>query len=104
MSGGAAGHQSRMDYEQKADEAERELAGLEQRSEQLEEQIDDVRSDWEAKKADPAVPGAAGDPQRAAEGGKHPETAVTSQGPDDEISSPDPTDNDRGTDTTPRGD
>ncbi len=45
---------------------------LEERNEALGEQIDETRSDWEAKKADPKVPGAAGDPV-AAEGNLPPE-------------------------------
>jgi hypothetical protein len=89
------------EYERQADAAERELADMEQRSEQLEDQIDDARQDWEAKQADSKVPGAAGDPDRAEEGGDHPETAVIAKGPSDELSDPDPTDNDRGTDTAP---
>ena len=51
--------------EEKVDEAERELADLEQRSEKLGEEIDETRDDWEAKKADPSVPGAGGDEQQA---------------------------------------
>lgn len=39
---------------------------LEERNEALGERIDETRSDWEAKKADPKVPGAAGDPVAAA--------------------------------------
>jgi hypothetical protein len=87
--------------EAKVDEAERDLADLEQRAEDLGEQIDDTRSDWEGKKADPSVPGAAGDPSHAEEGGRHPETAYPAKGPDDEATTPDPADNDRGEDDTP---
>jgi hypothetical protein len=87
--------------EQAKEAADREVADLEERSEQLGERIDATRKDWEAKKADDSVPGAAGDPDRAEEGGRHPETAYPAKGPDDEVSSPDPTDNDRGTDDTP---
>jgi hypothetical protein len=49
-------------------EPERELREMEERSERLEDEIDDTRKDWERKKADSSVPGAAGDPERA-EGG-----------------------------------
>jgi multidrug resistance efflux pump len=56
------------DHEQYADSAEAELQDLERQSEHLGEAVEDARSDWEAKKADPAVPGAAGDPDRAEEG------------------------------------
>ena len=38
---------------------------LEERADALGEDIDDTRRDWEAKKRDPDVPGAAGDPERA---------------------------------------
>jgi hypothetical protein len=87
--------------EEKAGEAERDLADLEKRSEQLGDEIDAARSDWEAKKADPSVPGAAGDPSHAEAGGRHPETAYPAKGPDDEATTPDPADNDRGEDDTP---
>jgi hypothetical protein len=58
--------------EQRADD-------LEERTDALGEQIDDTRKDWERKKADPNVPGAAGNPQ-AAEGDLPPERNVTQQG------------------------
>ena len=89
------------DHEAKVQEAERELADMEQRSEQVGERIDETRDDWEAKKADPNVPGAAGDPEHADEGGRHPETAYPAKDPDDEATTADPADNDRGTDDTP---
>lgn len=50
---------------------EREIDELEQRTEQLQDRIDDVRADWERKRRDPSVPGApapADDPE-AADGG-----------------------------------
>ena len=47
--------------EEKVDEAELELAELEQRSEKLGDEIDETRDDWEGKKADDAVPGATDD-------------------------------------------
>jgi hypothetical protein len=89
------------EYERQADAAERELDDMEERADKLGDHIDDARQDWEAKKGDSKVPGAAGDPDRAEEGGRHPETAYPAKGPDDEVSSEDPTDNDRGTDDTP---
>jgi hypothetical protein len=92
------------DYQKQADAAEREVAEMEERSERVGEQIEETRKDWEAKVEDPAVPGAAGDPDRAEEGGRHPETAYPGKGPEDEVSDPDPTDNDRGVDDTPHGD
>jgi hypothetical protein len=60
------------DYERKAAEAERELADMEERSERVEEHIDEARKDWEAKVADSDVPGAVGDPDRADEGSDMP--------------------------------
>ena len=87
--------------EAKVGEAERDLADLERRSEELGEQIDDTRSDWEGKKADPSVPGAGGDPEHAEQGGRHPETAYPAKGPSDEATTADPADNDRGVDDTP---
>lgn len=92
------------DYEKQAEAAERELADMEERSGRVGEHIDEARKDWEAKVADPAVPGAAGDPDRAEEGGRHPETAYPAKGPDDEVSEADPADNDRGVDDTPDDD
>ena len=44
---------------------EDEVDRLEERADALGEDIDDTRRDWEAKKRDPDVPGAAGDPERA---------------------------------------
>jgi hypothetical protein len=90
------------EYEQQAKAAERELADMEERADQLGQHIDEARDDWEAKKRDSGVPGAGGDPERAEEGGRHPETAYPGKGPDDEMSEADPTDNDRGVDDTPR--
>ena len=89
------------DYEKQAEAADREVADMEERSERVGELIDETRKDWEAKVEDPAVPGAGGDPDRAEEGGRHPETAYPAKGPDDEVSEPDATDNDRGVDDTP---
>jgi hypothetical protein len=89
------------EYEEKADAAERELADMEERADQLGDRIGEARDDWEGKKQDSKVPGAAGDPDRAEEGGQHPETAYPAKGPEDEVSEEDPTDNDRGVDDTP---
>ena len=41
-----------------ADEPERELEDMEHRSEELEEDISGVKSDWRAKQKDSSVPGA----------------------------------------------
>jgi hypothetical protein len=61
---------------------EREARDMEERSEKLEEEIEDVREDWERKKADSGIPGAAGDPDRAEEGPK-PETSYPAKGDED---------------------
>ncbi len=73
-------------YEEQAERAERELADMQERGERVEEHIDEARKDWEQKKADSAVPGAGGDPERAEEGGRHPETAYPAKGSSDEVS------------------
>jgi hypothetical protein len=83
------------DHERQAEQAERELADMEERSERVEEHIEEARKDWEAKVADPGVPGAGGDPERAEEGGEHPETAYPAKGPSgEEMPPPDPTETD----------
>src|SRR5690348_10279930 len=82
------------EYEQQAKAAEHELADMEERADRLGDRIEEARDDWEAKKRDSGVPGAGGDPERAEEGGRHPETAYPGKGPDDEMSEADPTDND----------
>jgi hypothetical protein len=79
---------SEHDYENRADEAEHELGDMEERAGALKEHIDDARKDWEEKVADSGVPGAGGDPDRAEEGGKHPETAYPAKGSEDEVSEP----------------
>jgi hypothetical protein len=89
------------EHEQQADAAEREVADMEERSQRVGAHIDEARKDWEAKLADPAVPGAGGDPERAEAGGRHPETAYPAKGSEDEFSEPDPADNDDGVDDTP---
>jgi hypothetical protein len=64
------------DHDQQADQAERELADMEERSERVEEHIQEARKDWKAKQADDAVPGATGEPA------------------EDEMPPPDPTETD----------
>jgi hypothetical protein len=78
------------DFREQADKAERELADMEERAERVGEHIDDARSDWEAKLADPGVPGAGGDPGRRAAGGHQPETNYPAKGSSDELSEDDP--------------
>ena len=65
-------HQERGGHEELSARVEQEADRLEERTDALGEQIDDTRSDWEAKKRDPDVPGAAGNPERA-EGDPPPE-------------------------------
>ena len=62
-----------------SEQPEREVEDMQERAEKLEDQIDKVREDWERKKADSSVPGAAGDPQKA-EQGPQPETNYPSKG------------------------
>ena len=77
------------EHERQAEAAERELADMEARSERVGKQIEETRKDWQAKVADPSVPGAGGDPERAEEGGEHPETAYPAKGSADEASESD---------------
>jgi multidrug resistance efflux pump len=65
--------------------AEAELADMEAKGRKVEQHIQEVRRDWADKKRDPEVPGAAGDPERAEEGGRHPETAYPAKGSSDEL-------------------
>lgn len=45
-------------HQRQADELERDLDEMEERSERLEDEISGARRDWEQKQADPSVPGA----------------------------------------------
>jgi hypothetical protein len=47
------------DPQKLAEELEREAEDLERRSEELHGKVDEARQDWERKRADPGVPGAA---------------------------------------------
>lgn len=47
-----------MEHHERADELEREADAAGDASEKLEREIEDTRSDWEAKKSDQQVPGA----------------------------------------------
>ena len=67
------------EHDERAQDLERELDDLEERAEHLEDDIQDAREDWERKKADSGVPGAAGDPE-SAETGPQPETNYPSKG------------------------
>ena len=53
------------EHEERADELEQEADDMEERAERLEDATGSAREDWERKKADPSVPGAAGDPESA---------------------------------------
>jgi phage shock protein A len=53
------------EHERTAEELERELDDMERQSDRLEGEIGDTRDDWERKKRDDKVPGAAGQPEQA---------------------------------------
>ena len=63
----------------RADDLERELNQMQERSDRLEQEIGDTREDWERKKRDPSVPGAGGNPERA-EGDPPPEQQYPAKG------------------------
>jgi hypothetical protein len=65
-----------------SEEPERKVDEMQERADRLEEEIDEAREDWQRKKADPRIPGAAGDPERAEEG-PQPETNYPSKGDED---------------------
>jgi hypothetical protein len=65
------------DHEEHAERLEAEAADMQAKSDQLAEEIGDVREDWEAKKADHGVPGAP-----SPEGGLPPEANYTTRGDD----------------------
>ena len=54
-------HEDREAHEAKADELERELDDMKERSEGLGGDIEDAGEDWERRKADESVPGATDD-------------------------------------------
>jgi len=47
-----------MEHHERADELEEEAGGAAEASERLERDIEEARSDWEAKKSDQSAPGA----------------------------------------------
>jgi hypothetical protein len=55
----------RQDHEAKADELERELDRMQEQSDKLGGEIEDAGDEWERRKADESVPGAAGAPEEA---------------------------------------
>jgi len=58
-------NEDREAHEAKADELERELDEMQERSERLSGDIEGAEDDWERKKKDAAVPGAGGAPEQA---------------------------------------
>jgi phage shock protein A len=60
------------EHERQADELDAELDDMDERVDQLEGDIKDTREDWERKKQDSSIPGAAGAPERA-DDDDHPE-------------------------------
>lgn len=62
---------------------QRQAGELEDKSEHVDDLIDEARSDWERKKGDPKVPGAGGDPEPA--GGQGPETTFPGAGGTDDV-------------------
>ena len=46
---------------------ERDVEDMQEQSDRLGDEIEDVRDKWDRRKRDPQVPGAAGDPDRAEE-------------------------------------
>jgi hypothetical protein len=55
----------REDHEGLSEELEQEADELERKADEVGDQIEGVRRDWEAKKADPSVPGARKDDEDA---------------------------------------
>jgi hypothetical protein len=51
-----------MEHERQGEKLEHELERLDEHSEEVGENIDDARREWEAKEEDPTVPGAQPDP------------------------------------------
>jgi hypothetical protein len=51
-----------MEHEEQSEKLSRELDRLDEHSEEVGEQIDEARREWEAKEDDPTVPGAQPDP------------------------------------------
>lgn len=71
------------EHEQTAGRAERDTERLAEDSERLKAEIEDVRKDWERKKDDPAVPGAAGEESQVEERRDAPEADHPTKDPPD---------------------
>ena len=73
-------NEDREAHEAKADELERELDEMQERTERLGGEIEGADEDWERKKKDSKVPGAGGEPEQA--DGPEPEAEYTNKGGD----------------------
>lgn len=62
---------------------QRQAGELEDKSEHVDDLIDEARSDWERKKKDSKVPGAGGDPDTAV--GQGPETTFPGAGGTEDV-------------------
>jgi hypothetical protein len=51
-----------VEHDERAEELEREAEKLDEESDRIGEHIEDAKQEWEAKQADPAVPGAQPEP------------------------------------------
>ena len=67
-------------HEAKADDVERQLDEMQERSERLGGDIEGAGEDWERRKKDSNVPGAGGEPEQA--DGPEPEAEYPSKGGD----------------------
>src|SRR6185436_10638547 len=72
-----------MEHEEQADKLEEELERLEQHSDEVGEQIDDARREWESNEEDRTVPGAQPDPETPDRSDQLPEDAPAEQVHDD---------------------
>jgi hypothetical protein len=84
----------RQDHEAKADELERELDQMQEQSDKLGGEIEDAGKQWERRKADDKVPGAAGAPEEA--DGPQPEAEYPTKRGDDEGDDDDESDSESG--------
>jgi hypothetical protein len=66
------------EHERQADRVEAELDDMQKQGERVEREIEETRKDWEHKKHDSSVPGAAGAPERA--DGPEPEQQYPAKG------------------------
>ncbi len=78
-----------MEHDEQAERLEREVRDMEERSGKLGEHIESARDDWDAKEADPSVPGAQGDEEEQGmetpeESDQLPEEAPAEQVADDD--------------------